>query len=77
MANIINISKSTSNSFRTSNVVDVNCIYETGSLPDGTPCVVIKTYNPNSKKGGISQTLHITKEVATELIDIFNKELQF
>ena len=75
MSNILEISKSSSYSSRNSNVVDVNCIYEKGCLPDGTPCVVLKTYNPNSQKAGISQTLHITKETALQLIEIFNQEL--
>lgn len=75
MANIRNITKSTSYPSRNGNVVDVNCIYEKGYLPDGTPCVVLKTYNPNSKNAGISQTLHITKDTALQLISIFMKEL--
>ncbi|MDE6550504.1 MAG: hypothetical protein K2M44_03290 [Clostridia bacterium] len=75
MANILEISKSSSHSSRNSNLVDVNCIYEKGSLSDGTPCVVLKTYNPNSQKASISQILHITKETALQLIEIFNREL--
>ena len=75
MANILEISLSPSYSSRISNIVNVNCIYEKGCLSDGTPCVVLKTYNPNSKKAGISQTLHITKETAMQLIEIFNQEL--
>lgn len=75
MSNILEISKSHSYSSRNSNIVDVNCIYEKGSLSDGTPCVILKTYNPNSKKAGISQTLHINKEIALQLIEIFNREV--
>lgn len=75
MANICDISKSSSYASRNSNVVDVNCIYEKGALPNGEPCVILKTYNPNSQKAGISQTLHITKETALKLIEIFNQEL--
>ena len=37
--------------------------------------VVIKTYNPKSVKGGVSQTIHFTKESATQLIAILQKEL--
>ncbi len=75
MANILEFSKSSSFASRNSNIVNVNCIYEKGCLSDGTPCVVLKTYNPNSKKAGVSQTLHITKETALQLIKIFNQEL--
>lgn len=75
MANILEIKKSTSYSFRKNSIVNVNCIYEKSSLQDGTPCVIFKTYNPNSKKAGISQTLHITKDTAIELIEILTQEL--
>ncbi len=75
MANILEFSKSSSFASHNSNIVNVNCIYEKGCLSDGTPCVVLKTYNPNSKKAGVSQTLHITKETALQLIKIFNQEL--
>ena len=37
--------------------------------------LVIKTYNPKSVNGGISQTIHFTKESALELIAILKKEL--
>ncbi len=62
MSQILEITKSTSHSARTGNIIGVNCIYETGCLPDGTPCVILKIYNPNNKNAGISQTLNITKE---------------
>lgn len=42
-------------------IKNVNCIYETQRLNDGLKMVVIKTYNPDSKKSGISQTIHFTK----------------
>ena len=61
MANIREITKSTSYAAHNGKVVDVNCIYDKGYLPDGTQCIVLKTYNPNSKNAGVSQTLHITK----------------
>lgn len=54
---------------------NVNCIYETQTLYDGSKMVVIKTYNPKSVKGGVSQTIHFTKESATQLIAILQKEL--
>ena len=75
MANIVKIEKHPSYSSRNSNVVDVMCIYEKGYLQDRTPCVILKTYNPMSVKAGVSQTLHITRETALELIDIFKREL--
>ncbi len=75
MANIIEFSKSTSYVSRNGNVVNVNCIYEKGCLPDGTPCVILKTYNPSSRNAGISQTLHLTRETSLELIKILTKEL--
>lgn len=54
---------------------EVNCNYEKGFLPDNTPCVVLKTYNPNSQNAKTSQTLHITKDIALCLIEIFTEEL--
>lgn len=74
MSKIIEIKKQYSSSSRGC-TVDVNCIYETGRLPDGEPCVVLKTYNPSSKNKGVSQQLHINKEIAIQLIEIFKKEL--
>lgn len=75
MSNIVKIRKSISTTNRQSNIVDVECIYETGNIQSGEKCVILKTYNPKSKKAGISQTLHITKETALELIKIFKNEL--
>lgn len=74
MSNIIEIKKQYSSSSRSSEV-NVNCLYETGRLPNGEPCVVLKTYNPYSQNKGISQTLHINKKIAEQLIEIFKKEL--
>ena len=74
MAVILDISKQASFSSRNGNVVNVKCVYEKGFLSNGTSCVVLKTYNPASRNGGISQTLHITRDIALQLIDIFNKE---
>ena len=54
---------------------EVNCVYEKSFLPDNTPCVVLKTYNPNSQNASVSQTLHITRDAALRLIEIFTKEL--
>lgn len=75
MANIIKITKENSYGRRKNSIVDVKCIYEFGQLQDGRSCVILKTYNPNSQKKGISQTLHITRETAQELIGIFKQEL--
>ena len=47
----------------------------TQTLYDGSKMLVIKTYNPNSKNAGISQTIHFTKESAKQLIDILKREL--
>lgn len=77
MANIIEYKKGNSYSLssRSGKPVDVNCIYETQTLYDGSKMLVIKTYNPNSKNAGISQTIHFTKESAIKLIEILKKEL--
>ncbi len=74
MSRIIEIKKQHSSSSRSCEV-NVNCLYETGRLLNGEPCVVLKTYNPSSKNKGISQQLHINKEIAKQLIEIFQKEL--
>ena len=77
MANIVNYEKGASYKLpsRSGKTVDVNCIYETQTLYDGSKMLVIKTYNPNSRNGGIYQTIHFTKESAIPLIDILKKEL--
>lgn len=77
MANIVKYKKGNGYrlSDRTGSPVNVECIYETQFLPDGTKRLVIKTYNPNSLNGSISQTIHFTKESAIELIEILKKEL--
>lgn len=77
MANIVNYEKGNSYSLsaKSGKPVDVNCIYETQTLYDGSKMLVIKTYNPNSVKAGISQTIHFTKESAIQLIEILQKEL--
>ena len=77
MANIVEYKKGNSYylSTRSGKPVDVNCIYETQTLYDGTKRLVIKTYNPDSRNGGISQTIHFTKESAIKLIEILKKEL--
>ncbi len=61
-------------STRSSEPVDVNCKYEVQSLPNGSKRLVIKTYNPQSLNGGISQVIHFTKDSAIKLIDIFKQE---
>lgn len=77
MANIVNYKKgdSYSMSAKSGKPVDVNCIYETQTLCDGSKMLVIKTYNPNSVNASISQTIHFTKESAIQLIKILKKEL--
>ena len=72
MSRIIEIKKQHSSSSRSCEV-NVNCLYETGRLLNGEPCVVLKTYN--SKNKGISQQLHINKDIDKQLIEIFQKEL--
>ena len=56
-------------------VSNVHCLYKTGELDDGQPCVILSTFNPNAKTGNVNQVLHITADVAKKLIEIFNKEL--
>lgn len=75
MSKIVSFKKESSLNSRKHNVVEVNCVYEVTCLTDGSPCVVLKTYNPSSKNAAVSQTLHITKEIAEQLIEILNKEL--
>lgn len=77
MANIIKYKKSNTSSTAIKSVrpVDVNCIYETQTLYDGSKMLIIKTYNPDSRYAGISQTIHFTKESETQLIEIFKREL--
>jgi len=77
MANIIEYKKGNSYSLssKSGKPVDVNCIYETQTLCDGSKMLVIKTYNPHSQNAGISQTIHFTKESAIQLIEILKKEL--
>ena len=77
MAKIVNFKKGNSYtlSSKSGKPVDVNCIYETQTLYDGSKMLVIKTYNPNSFNAGVSQTIHFTKESAIQLIDILKKEL--
>lgn len=75
MSKIINYTKEETISSKKTNPVEVNCIYETQYSTDGTKMLIIKTYNPNSKNSGISQTIHFTKETAIQLVEIFKKEL--
>lgn len=53
----------------------VNCVWKMGELDDGEPCIILSTYNPQAKSGAVNQVLHITRDIAERLIDIFNKEL--
>lgn len=74
MGKIVSIRKEYSQS-RRSNVVDLECVYERNYLEDGTPCVVFKTYNPHSQNAGVSQTIHVTKDIAKQMITILKSEL--
>lgn len=56
-------------------VSKVKCLWKMGELDDGAPCIILSTYNPNAKSGTVNQVLHITPEIAEQLIDIFNKQL--
>ena len=63
MAKIVNFKKGNSYtlSSKSGKPVDVNCIYETQTLYDGSKMLVIKTYNPNSVNAGVSQTIILQK----------------
>lgn len=56
-------------------VTDVNCLWKMGELDNGEECLILSTYNPKAKTGSVNQVLHITRDTAEVLIDIFNKEL--
>ena len=56
-------------------VSSVHCLWKVGELDNGERCVILSTVNPHSKSGAVNQALHITKETARELIEIFKKEL--
>lgn len=56
-------------------VSNVHCLWKMGELDNGEPCVIMSMVNPNAKSGAVSQSLHITSDVAKKLIDIFNREL--
>ena len=73
--NIIKFEKQPSYGTRKNSVVDVECLYEFAHLQNGQPCVVLKTFNPDSQNKGISQTLHITRETAIQLLKIFHDGL--
>ncbi|MCH5162648.1 MAG: hypothetical protein J1G38_04080 [Clostridiales bacterium] len=56
-------------------VSKVNCLWKMGELDTGEPCLILSTYNPKSKNGDVSQSLHITAETAKQLIGLFKSEL--
>ena len=56
-------------------VSKVNCVWKMGELDNGEPCLILSTYNPKAKSGAVNQSLHITKDVAKQLIELFDKEL--
>ena len=56
-------------------VAPVNCLWKQGELDDGERCLILSTYNPKAKSGAVNQVLHITADVAKQLIAIFNREL--
>lgn len=76
MAKIVRFTRDRSNTSRRTNSVDVECLYETSYLNDGSHCIVLKTFNPNSLTGGISQVIHLTKDKAIELIKILENEFK-
>ncbi|CCV63601.1 hypothetical protein BN85400240 [Alteracholeplasma palmae J233] len=75
MAKIVKITKNESGVSQRNGIVNVECLFEKGYLENGQPCVILKTYNPNSINKGVSQILHINKDIAKRLIDIFKEEL--
>lgn len=74
MSKIVKFYKSATDA-RECKASEVNCVYEKSFLPNNTPCVILKTYNPNSQNASVSQTLYITKDTALRLIEIFTDEL--
>ncbi|MCH5154621.1 MAG: hypothetical protein J1F71_05360 [Clostridiales bacterium] len=56
-------------------VSSVQCLWKHGELDGGEHCIILSTYNPNAKSGAVNQVLHITPEIAEQLIAIFNREL--
>ena len=58
-----------------SKVTDVHCLWEMGQLDTGEPCIILRTFNPNAKQGTVNQVLHITPEIAAQLVDIFTTKL--
>lgn len=76
MAKIVKFSRDNSCLRSRSKAVEVFCTYETGKLNDGSHCLILKTYNPKSITGGVSQVIHLTKETASELIDILKNEFK-
>lgn len=74
MAKIVEITYNSAEQTRRK-VSNVHCIWKTGELEDGTPCVILGTCNPHTKNGTVTQVLHITPDIAKNLIGIFEKEL--
>ncbi|MCH5158623.1 MAG: hypothetical protein J1F33_05450 [Clostridiales bacterium] len=56
-------------------VSGVKCLWKMGELDNGERCLILSTYNPAAKSGAVNQSLHITKKVAKQLIELFNREL--
>ena len=74
MAKIVSIDYDTEAQVRRK-VTEVNCIWKHGELDNGEHCIILSTYNPNAKTGAVNQVLHITPDIAKELMAIFEREL--
>ena len=74
MSKIVKIEYDTTEQTRRK-VSSVHCLWKKGDLDTGEPCVILSTYNPHAKSGSVNQVLHITPEIAKQLIDIFKREL--
>lgn len=56
-------------------VAKVKCLWKEGQLENDEPCIILSMYNPSAKTASVSQVLHITSEVAEQLIEILQKNL--
>ena len=74
MSKIVKIEYDTTEQTRRK-VSSVHCLWKKGDLDTGEPCVILSTINPRAKSGSVNQALHITPDVAKELIAILKKEL--
>ena len=74
MAKIVQLGHDSASRNR-SKVTDVHCLWEEGQLDTGEPCIILRTFNPHAKQGTVNQVLHITPEIAAQLVDILNTKL--